>query len=265
VRHFLRYRKHGDCFHLLTCTFFTLIKEVLPSIFARGAFPSGGTPLRQNIIYLLTFLLLAGCSSKETNTNTKNNDLKKRETSTLAADRKTVSTDIYTPNPQVIDDAALLAAGDFYRDRKGEATLKAISKEAKEVQVDSVRLAVKDIKLIAYRPAYSLIDFYHTYTHEEQFTFIKFSVELENLSDEIRKFSPIAFIQTDKDEMITWEKDIYLEELNGVLNPGERKKGNIGFILENSAVNKVQLSTSDAYTEQDNLLGKAKMIDINLE
>ena len=90
-------------------------------------------------------------------------------------------------------------------------------------------------------------------------------MELENLSDEIRKFSPIAFIQTDKDEMITWEKDIYLEELNGVLNPGERKKGNIGFILENSAVNKVQLSTSDAYTEQDNLLGKAKMIDINLE
>ncbi|MEZ2715467.1 DUF4352 domain-containing protein [Niallia circulans] len=221
--------------------------------------------MKQIMIYLFIFLLLAGCSSKETNTSTNKHNLKKEAMSTETDDIRTVSTDIYAPNPQVIDDATLLTAGDFYRDRKGEATLKAIMKEAKNVQVDSIRLTIKDVKLIDYRPAYSLIDFYHTYTHDEQFTFIKFFVEIENLSDERKKFSPVAFIQTNKDEMITWEKDIYLEELNGVLKPGERKKGNIGFIVKDSAINKVQLTTSDAYTEQDKILGDAKTIDFHFK
>lgn len=176
-----------------------------------------------------------------------------------------VSTDTYIPNPQVIDDTSLLATGDFYRDRKGEGTLKALDGETKSIQVDSIKLTVKDAKIIDYRPAYSLIDFYHTYTHDEQFTFIKFFVEMENQSDEQKKFSPIAFVQTNTGEMITWEKDIYLEELNGVLNPGERKSGNIGFIVENSAIKTMQLSTSDVYTEQEKLLDKAKTLDFHFD
>jgi hypothetical protein len=221
--------------------------------------------LKRIFIYSIALLLLAGCSSnKETSVNTDQN-AEKIETSTQKVNVMPVSTDTYIPNPQVIDDTSLLATGDFYRDRKGEATLKALDGETKNIQVDSIKLTVKDAKIIDYRPAYSLIDFYHTYTHDEQFTFIKFFVEMENQANEQKKFSPIAFVQTNTGEMITWEKDIYLEELNGVLNPGERKSGNIGFIVEKSAINTIQLSTSDVYNEQERLLDKAKTLDFHFE
>lgn len=221
--------------------------------------------MKRIFIYSFALLLLAGCSSNKENNANPNQDVEKIETSTQKVNIMPVSTDTYIPNPQVIDDASLLAAGDFYRDKKGEATLKSLAGETKSIQVDSIKLTVKDAKIIDYRPAYSLIDFYHTYTHDEKFTFIKFFVEMENQSDEQKKFSPIAFVQTNTDEMITWEKDIYLEELNGVLNPGERKKGNIGFIVENSIINEIQLSTSDVYNEQEKLLDKAKTLDFHFE
>lgn len=84
-------------------------------------------------------------------------------------------------------------------------------------------------------------------------------MEIVNQSNIQKKFSPIAFIQTNTDEMITWEKDIYLEDLNGVL------KGNIGFIIENSSINEIQLSTSDVYNEQEKLLDKAKTLDFHFK
>ncbi|WP_312096020.1 DUF4352 domain-containing protein [Niallia sp.] len=220
--------------------------------------------MKQTYLYLFALLLLAGCSSNQ-EPITKNISMETIETDKQAVNVRKVSTDAYIPNPQVIDDASLVSAGDFYRDRKGEATLKAIDRQAKSLTIDSIKLTVKDAKLIDYRPAYSLIDFYHTYTHEEQFTFIKFFVEIENLSDKEKNFSPVAFIQTNADEMITWENDIYLEELNGVLNAGERKKGNIGFIVENAAIDKIQLSTSDVYNQQEKQLAGAKTLDFIFE
>lgn len=220
--------------------------------------------MKQAYIYLLTLLLLAGCSSNQ-DTNTNTNSIETKETSTQTVHVTKVSNDTYIPNPQVIDDTSLLNIGDFYRDRKGEATLRAIDGESKSLTIDSVKLIIKDAKIIDYRPAYSLIDFYHTYTHEEQFTFIKFFVEIENISNEKKKFSPVAFIQTNTDEMITWENDIYLEALNGVLNAGERKKGNLGFIVENSDIHKLQLSTSDVYNQQEKKLAGAKTIDFIFE
>ncbi|WP_400245386.1 hypothetical protein AB3U99_03230 [Niallia sp. JL1B1071] len=56
-----------------------------------------------------------------------------------------------------------------------------------------------------------------------------------------------------------------LEKLNGVLNPGERKNGNIGFNVENSTINEIQLSTSDVYSEHEKLLDKAKTLDFHFE
>ncbi|MEQ2467896.1 MULTISPECIES: DUF4352 domain-containing protein [Bacillaceae] len=219
--------------------------------------------MKRFFMYSFAFLLLAGCNSnKETEVNTIQ-EVEKIETSMQNVHVIPVSTDAYIQNPQVIDDTSLIAVGDFYRDRKGEATLKALDEEPKSIQIDSIKLTVKDAKIIDYRPAYSLIDFYHTYTHDEQFIFVKFFVEIVNQSNKQKKFSPIAFIQTNTDEMITWEKDIYLEDLNGVLNPGERKKGNIGFIIENSSINEIQLSTSDVYNEQEKLIDKAKTLDFH--
>jgi len=41
------------------------------------------------------------------------------------------------------------------------------------------------------------------------------------------------------------------------------KEGNIGFIIENSSINEIQLSTSDVYNEQEKLIDKAKTLDFH--
>jgi hypothetical protein len=169
----------------------------------------------------------------------------------------------YVSNPQVTDDRSLVNVGESFSDEKGEAELKAIKKVDEEIEVGPIRLIVKEVKVLSYRPDYSLIDFFHSYTHEEVFHFVKIFVEIENQSNETLNFAPAALLETDKGEKKTWEDDIYLEELNGKIEPGEKKAGNLGFIIEKSDIKSISIITSKVFDENEKELNNEKVIKVS--
>jgi hypothetical protein len=207
----------------------------------------------------LTFLLLGtvlyGCSN--TSSPASSGDKEVKAASGYDSD--------YAPNPQVPDDRTLLKKDDSFLDEKGEVTL-VNSKFPGEVhELGPIKMTVHDTKLIHLVPDYSLIDYFHVLTHEEEFDFIKFFVEIENASDSAVNFAPIALVETNTGEMFNWEKDIYLEELNGKIASGEMKKGNLGFILENSeGLEWVEITTSDVFDEYEKKINESKKIRIEL-
>ncbi|RIW35661.1 hypothetical protein D3H55_07200 [Bacillus salacetis] len=171
----------------------------------------------------------------------------------------------YAANPQIPDDRMLLTKGDAFSDEKGEVTL--IESETPGVikELGPVRLTIQDTKLIHLMPDYSMIDYFHVLTHEEEFDFVKFFVEIENTSKEKVNFAPIALIETNTGERLDWEKDIYLEELNGEIRGGESKKGNLGYILEKTEdLEWVELTTSDVFDKNHKKIQDSKKIRIEL-
>lgn len=144
----------------------------------------------------------------------------------------------------------MLSVGETFRDEKGYAKLKSYKKLDRKFSTGPIELVVKDLKIIEYQPDYSLIDFFHSYTHEEKFTFVKIFVEIENKSDEVLNFAPVAQMEMDNSEKKTWEDDIYLEELNGKIRPGEKKAGNIGVIVENPDINSIKITTSKVFNQR---------------
>lgn len=221
----------------------------------------GGYNLRHLLLILCISIGLYGCSSSPNTHSTKVEAENMEED--IDTDKIVALYDNYQPNPQVIDDRTLLESGDTIRDRKGEAKLLKIIQPNKTYSIDSIQFRIHDVKLIEYKPDYSLIDFYHTYTHEEAFTFVKLFVEIENTSEKGLKFAPIALLHSDANEQHTWEEDIYLESLNGLLEAKESKLGNIGFILHDDKVDTIQLNTSDVFDNQDNKLGSSEKIEIS--
>lgn len=160
--------------------------------------------------------------------------------------------DVYVPNPQVSDDSSLTGVGESVADRKGELTLKAMKEVNQTLTVGGLQYTIKNIKFLHYVPDYSLIDFYHPYTHDEEFNFVKLSVEVKNDTKEKYHFAPVAMMKINDTTMKTWEDDFYLEDLNGEISPGQTKKGNIGFIVEDlNTINKVEMISGD-------LIGKDK-------
>ncbi|MGE8079892.1 hypothetical protein [Peribacillus loiseleuriae] len=204
---------------------------------------------------LLTFitLLLFGCS----------NDVSNREA--LLKEKQSASEYLsdYASNPQVTDDRTLLEVGQSVSDEKGEATLKAINPVNETYEAGPIRLNVKDMKLIHLRPDYSLIDYFHVLTHDEEFDFVKVFVEIENTSNEKINFAPIALIKTSTGEKLDWGKDIYLEELNGEMEGNSTKKGNLGFIIDSSKdLEWIELTTSDVFDKGENKINDSQIIKI---
>jgi hypothetical protein len=170
----------------------------------------------------------------------------------------------YSSNPQVTDDRTLLKIGQSVSDEKGEATLKAINQVNKTYVEGPIKLTVKDMKIIHLRPDYSLIDYFHVLTQQEEFDFVKVFIEIENSYSEKTNFAPIALIETSTGEKIDWEKDMYLEELNGEIGGNETKKGNIGFILKSSKdLEWIKITTSDVFNKDHEKLINSKKIKIN--
>ncbi|MBD5070346.1 hypothetical protein GUF45_01500, partial [Xanthomonas citri pv. citri] len=85
------------------------------------------------------------------------------------------------------------------------------------------------------RPDYSMIDYFHELTHDEEFDFVKVFVDIKNTSTKKVNVAPIALMKTNTGETFDWNKDIYLEELNGELEGGAEKSGNLGFIVNASS------------------------------
>ncbi|WP_017380600.1 hypothetical protein [Paenisporosarcina sp. TG-14] len=169
----------------------------------------------------------------------------------------------YNSNPQVPDDRTLLEVDQTVSDEKGEATLKAINQVNKTYEDGPIKLTVKDMKIIHLRPDYSLIDYFHVLTQEEDFNFVKVFVEIENKYPEKVNFAPIALIETSTGEKFNWESDIYLEDLNGEIEGNETKKGNIGFIVESSNdLEWIEITTSDVFDKDEEKIIESQKIKI---
>ncbi|MCI2256270.1 DUF4352 domain-containing protein [Domibacillus sp. PGB-M46] len=213
----------------------------------------------------LVLMLLAGCSAGAETEDAASKEQAETKTAdqTETADLAT-NEDVYVPSAQITDDINLVKVGETVTDAKGELTLEAYKKVNKTVQVGSVEMLIKDVKVVHFVPDYSMIDFFHGYTHDEEFDFVKVSVEVSNTSNETVQFTPVAFIQTSKGEHKTWEDDIYLEELTGDLEGNNIKKGNMGFILEDgNDITSVDILTSDAVHGNGDVIEKAKKITVD--
>jgi hypothetical protein len=173
----------------------------------------------------------SGDETKSGNTVTESNDETKQQTN-QEQNQDTIGQ--YQPNPQVTDDRTLQKVDQTYADGKGEATLKAINNVNKTYKIGPIELSVKEMKLIHLRPDYSMIDYFHVLTHDEEFDFVKVFVEIKNTSSENVNFAPIALLKTNTGETFDWEKDIYLEELNGEIEGNSTKFGNLGYIVNAS-------------------------------
>ncbi|MFJ7938074.1 DUF4352 domain-containing protein [Peribacillus sp. NPDC096622] len=161
-------------------------------------------------------------------------------------------------NPQLPDDINLNQIGQNVSDAKGELTLKAYKKVNETLNVGPIEVKVKEMKVMHATPDYSMIDFFHGYTHDEDFDIVKVNVEIKNNTDKKVKFSPVAFLETDRGEHLTWEDEIYLEELTGEIEGNGSKSGNIGFILNDGNIKGISVMTSDAVDESGEVLAKGK-------
>jgi hypothetical protein len=213
--------------------------------------------------FLILLLVLTGCSSVNNAENKATGD----QVKTIDKSEKNlnVKKDVYVPNPQITDDINLVTVGETVTDDKGELTLKSYKRINKTVNIGGVEMVLKEVKLMHFVPDYSMIDFFHSYTHEEEFDFLKVGIEVKNTSDEDMKFTPVAFVKTSNGELKTWEDDIFLEELNGEIQSNNVKKGNMGFILENTNdIKSIEILTSDVLNNVDESIEKAKTIKVDI-
>ncbi|MGG4491129.1 DUF4352 domain-containing protein [Metabacillus idriensis] len=222
--------------------------------------------MKQLWMLLSLTLILSACSAQASSTPEDEAKEKKEKVSETASAKQT-SNDVYVPNPQITDDRKLLEVGQSYTDDKGAAELKAIKNVNKTYKVGDVELLVRDVKIIEHTPAYSMIDFFHTFTHEETFDIVKANIEIKNTSDQPVYFSPIAVLETNTGEHKDWESDIYLEELNGELAANSSKKGNVGFILNHSdkEVKSIKVLTSDLLNDKKKAAAEAQELTIEFE
>ena len=205
--------------------------------------------------------MLTGCSFAEAGSN---KESKSAEVVVEKPIKK--NTDVYVPNPQVTDDRELKKAGDSLTDDKGELTLKAVKEVNKTFNLEGIEYTVKEVKLLHYVPEYSLIDFFHSYTHDEEFDFIKVGVEVKNNSEESYHFGPVAMMNINDSIHKTWEDDIYLEELHGEILAGQKKLGNLGFIVDElETLNKVEILSGDLVDKDKKKIGDPVSLVVNFE
>ncbi|QCR30514.1 hypothetical protein [Priestia megaterium] len=248
--------------------------------------------MKKTLSILFLIMLLVGCSSnpspENTETNaanknqTENNDDEKNDETKQEKDQEQTESKIdeYQPNSQVTDDRSLQKVGQTYADEKGEATLKAIKPINKTYKIGEIELTVKEMKLIHLRPDYSMIDYFHVLTHDEEFDFVKVFVEIKNKSSEKVSFAPIALLKTNTGETFDWQKDIYLEELNGEIEGNATKFGSLGFIVnatgghahkegnsdadhkEAKDIKWIEITTSDVFDKNEKKISEAKKFKI---
>ncbi|AQQ52203.1 DUF4352 domain-containing protein [Planococcus lenghuensis] len=169
----------------------------------------------------------------------------------------------YIVNPQVTDDRTLTETGAVFRDARGQIELLAAALDGDTVEIGGIELTVHAAKLLSYQPDYSLTDYYHHFTEAEEFPIINAFIEIRNTTDAPLKFAPVALASADTGEEYTWEDDIYLEELNGEIAPGETVKGHIGFVLDGEDTRTLTLTTSDVFNTEDEKIADANELTID--
>ncbi|MCY8515885.1 hypothetical protein [Bacillus atrophaeus] len=232
--------------------------------------------MRQTLSILFLTMMLAGCSSNAGSENNEKTVEAKQQNASGQTDNKMNE---YQPNSQVTDDRSLQKIDQTFSDDKGEAVLKDIKNVNKTYDIGSIELTVREIKLIHLRPDYSMIDYFHVLTHDEEFDFVKVFVEIQNKSSEKVNFAPIALLKTNTGETFDWKKDIYLEELNGEMEGGATKSGNLGFIVNTAGghghneqtnhkpekdIKWIEMTTSDVFDKKHKKISDSQKIKIEL-
>jgi hypothetical protein len=207
--------------------------------------------MKKYLSLMLAISVLSGCSFAEAESKKEG-----QPAETLAEKPIKKNTDVYVPNPQVTEDMNLKKAGDSLTDDKGELTLKEVKEVNKSFNLNGIEYTVKDVKLLHFVPAYSLIDFFHAYTHDEEFDFVKIGIEMKNTSKENVHFGPVAMLNINDSIRKTWEDDFYLEELNGEILAGQKKLGSLGFIVEDiKFLDKVEILSGDVVDSEKKKIG----------
>lgn len=187
---------------------------------------------------LIGSLLLAGCQQRE---NTKDASY------AMATLENQNYMETYIGNPQIPDDRTLLKKGDTIQSDKGFMTLKKANFYKQVIDIDDIRLTVYDTKQMHLEPTYSMIDYFHSLTEAESFDIIKAFVTVENRGTETVNFSPVETVTHAKTTQ-TFEHDIYLDKITGLIKPGELKQGNIGYIVQTNAT-AFEIQTSAVYNQ----------------
>ncbi|MCY8169213.1 membrane lipoprotein lipid attachment site-containing protein [Bacillus spizizenii] len=232
----------------------------------------------KRILSIFVFaIVLAGCSSNA-NTEKQSAGGEQAKATPQSTSSQKDSIDEYQPNSQVTDDRSLLKVGQTFSDDKGKAVLKDIKQVNQTYKIGDVELTVKEMKLIHLRPDYSMIDYFHVLTHDEEFDFVKVFVDIKNTSSKKVNVAPIALMKTNTGETFDWNKDIYLEELNGEFEGGAEKSGNLGFIVNASSghahdedadnkkkekeIKRIEITTSDVFDHNHKKISDAQKIKI---
>ncbi|MEH7503066.1 hypothetical protein V7152_13840 [Neobacillus drentensis] len=222
--------------------------------------------MKQAMITLLFVFLLTGCSLVSIQPTDERTDSKTEKTSTGTTRISEDDHNAYYNSPQVTDDSTLQKPGQSVTDEKGEATLKAVKQINKVYRFGEIEYTIKEMKLLHYRPDYSLIDYFHPLTEAEEFDFIKISVDIKNQSKEKRNFAPVVLFETNAGVKMDWKQDMYLEHLNGEIEGNQIKRGSLGFIVDQADSQKVEwikILTSDVFNDKQERLEEAQKIQLN--
>ncbi|ANC79073.1 hypothetical protein ABE65_020610 [Fictibacillus phosphorivorans] len=223
-------------------------------------------PLKGWIMLILSAALVTGCASesdkkKDTHENHQQHESNKAETENQT-EKQT-----YTDSSQASDDTNLTEINKKVEDQDGSITLKKYAKVNKQLQSDSIALTIDEVKVLHYAPSVDLIDFFHGYTKQDEFPYVRVNVKISNNGKESVHFNPIAQIKTDQGETVTWKEDFYLEELNGEIKPGEEKMGSLGFILNKTNVENLKtitITSSEVVDDQKKSISDPLTLTVDL-
>lgn len=170
-------------------------------------------------------------------------------------------------NPQAPNTHSLTEIGQRFEDEDGVVTLEKLVDFQDSGMIGPIKLTINNVKIFNYTPAPHLIDFFHGYTHKEvNFNYIKFGINVHNLSDEIVDFSPISILRTNQGEQKDFTDDFYLQHLYGKLEPKQTKLGEMAFVLEDTdlaSLRDITIITSDVFDKNNHSLHGAKEIKID--
>ncbi|MBP1949245.1 DUF4352 domain-containing protein [Virgibacillus litoralis] len=166
--------------------------------------------------------------------------------------------------PQAVNDTGLTTIGETAKDENGKIILKAVSDSKETLDINPIEITFKNIKILNYSPELHLIDYFHGYTEQEnQFNYIKLNITAKNTSKQPVFFNPVAMIELNTGEKISWEEEFYLEHLNGEYGPGEEKTGTMGFIIDETnieAIKSFKLSTSEILDANEDIIEKPETV-----
>ncbi|MGA9287923.1 MAG: DUF4352 domain-containing protein [Anaerobacillus sp.] len=221
------------------------------------------------VTLLSASLFLGGCAgnsagqnaTSQTEDSTKQVDVEKSETKNDQQEHKGL-----IDSPQAPDDSSLTEVGQTFQDADGSITLQAISNDNEKTEIGDVALTISEVKVMKYEPSPDLIDFFHSYsTDEEKFSYVKIRVNVKNTSDETVNFAPVSVLETSEGEKKGFDDDFYLENLYGDYAPGDERTGQLGFVLNETDIKKLEsitIHTSDVFDEKKETLSKNKTITI---